>query len=110
MEIIILTDDDLNRLEKRFGPDVRHMGPWTSDGVFGYCSVPVTAVAQAAEALEDPNLATPLSQFKSTHERTRTLIELLEKFGAVLLERIVAADRKLEAHSVPTPQERATNA
>ena len=39
MEIIILTDDDLNRHEKRFGPDLRHMGPWTSDGVFGYCSV-----------------------------------------------------------------------
>jgi hypothetical protein len=41
MEAIVLTDDELKRLETPFGPVVRHMGPWNSDGVFGYASVPI---------------------------------------------------------------------
>ena len=44
MEAIVLTDDDLKRLETRFGPIVRKMGPWNSDGIFGYESVPLVAV------------------------------------------------------------------
>jgi hypothetical protein len=32
MEAIFLTDDELKRLETRFGPVVRQMGPWNSDG------------------------------------------------------------------------------
>jgi len=54
MEAIYLTDDELKRLEARFGPLVRQMGPWNSDGVFGYASVPIVAVEKAAGTLANP--------------------------------------------------------
>jgi hypothetical protein len=92
MEAIFLSDDELKRLEKRFGPVVRQMGPWNSDGVFGYASVPIVAVEKAAETLADPNLLTALSRLRAP-ERTQTFIELLENFGSVLVERIVRAYR-----------------
>ncbi len=56
MEAIFLTDDELKRLETRFGPAVRQMGPWNSDGVFGYASVSIAAVEKAAETLRIPML------------------------------------------------------
>ena len=55
MEAIVLTDEELKRLEARFGPVVRQMGPWNSDGAFGYASVPIAAVEKAAETLKNPN-------------------------------------------------------
>ncbi len=91
MEVIVVTDDDLNRLQKRFGPGVRRMGPWNSDGIFGYSSVPIIAVEKGAEALEHPNLAVALSRLKHTTEQTKPFIELLETFGPALIDRIVAA-------------------
>lgn len=93
MPVIILTDDDLKRLETRFGSAVRQMGPWNSDGVFGYASVPVAAVEKAATTLENPGLLAALPRLR-TPERTRTLIELLEDYGLVLVERIVDAYRE----------------
>jgi len=87
---IIVPDDDLNRLEKRFGPGVRRMGPWNSDGIFGYSCVPIIAVERAAEALENPDLAVALSRLKHTTEQAKPFIELLETFGPALIERIVA--------------------
>ena len=45
---IIVPDDDLKNLEKRFGPGVRNMGPWNSDGVFSYSSIPIVVVEEAA--------------------------------------------------------------
>jgi|SRR5579871_4258647 hypothetical protein len=92
MEDIILTDEELRRLEARFGPVVRQMGPWYSDGVFGYASVPLAAVERAAEALQDPNLLVALPRLR-TPERTKTFLELLEDFGSGLVERIAAAYR-----------------
>jgi hypothetical protein len=88
MEAIDLTGDELKRLETRFGPVVRQMGPWNSDGVFGYASVPIVAVEKAAETLANPSLLTALPRLR-TPERTKTFIELLEDFGSVLVERIV---------------------
>jgi hypothetical protein len=88
MEAIVLTDDELQRLETRFGPVVRQMGPWNSDGVFGYASVPIVAVEKAAETLDNPNLLVALPRLRAT-EQTKTFIELLEDFGSVLVERIV---------------------
>jgi hypothetical protein len=90
MEAIVITEDDLNRLEKRFGPGVRRMGPWNSDGVFGYSSVPIIVVEKAAEALENPDLEAALSRLKYVAEQTRPFLELLETFGPALIERIVA--------------------
>jgi hypothetical protein len=47
MDAIVLTDDELQRLETRFGPVVRQMGPWNSDGVFGNPN-PVVAYKEAS--------------------------------------------------------------
>jgi hypothetical protein len=94
MEAIILTDDELKLLEKRFGPSVRHMGPWNSDGTFGYSSVPIVAVEKAAEALQNPNLVVALPGLKGTPGRTKPFVELLETFGTTLIERIVADYRE----------------
>jgi hypothetical protein len=74
MEEIVLTDDELKGLVTRFGPVVRQMGPWNSDGVFGYASVPIAAVEKAAETLENPHLLVTLPRLR-TPERTKTFIE-----------------------------------
>ena len=94
MEAIILSDDELRLLEKRFGPAVRRMGPWNSDGVFGFASVSIVAVEKAAEALQNPDLIVALPRLKRTPERTKTFIELLETFGHALIDRIVAGYRE----------------
>jgi hypothetical protein len=98
MEAIILTDDELKRLEIRFGPVVRQMGPWNSDGIFGYASVPIVAVEKAAETLANPNLLTALPRLR-TPEGKRTFVDLLEGFGSVLAERIVDAYRQFSRPS-----------
>ena len=100
MEAIFLTDDELKRLETRFGPVVRQMGPWNSDGVFGYASIPLVAVQKAAETLANPNLLTALPRLR-TPERTKTFIELLDDCGSVLVERI--ADAYKEFSLLPPP-------
>ena len=74
MKEIVLTDDELKRLETRFRPVVRQMGPWNSDGVFGYAGVPIAAVEKAAETLENPQLPVALPRLR-TPERTKTFIE-----------------------------------
>ena len=102
MEEIVLTDDELKRLETRFGPLVRQMGPWNSDGVFGYASVPVAAVEKAAEALQNPHLLVALPRLR-TLERTKTFIKLLEGCGSISIERIVAAYREFPLRSRRTP-------
>ena len=70
MEAIFLTGHELKRLETRFGPVVPHMGPWNSDGVFGYASVSIVAVEKAAEAFANPVLLAALPRLL-TSEGTR---------------------------------------
>jgi len=94
MEAIILTDDELRPLEQRFGPCVRQMGPWNSDGTFGYSSIPMAAVEKAAQALQNPNLMVAIPRLKRMSGRTKPFIELLETFGPALIERIVADYRE----------------
>jgi hypothetical protein len=101
MEAIILTDDELKRLETRFGPVVRQMGPWNSDGVFGYASVPLVAVEKAAATLANPNLTTALPRLR-TPEGTKTFVELLEDSGSVLVERIAGAYREFSIRPHPS--------
>jgi hypothetical protein len=93
MEAIVLTDDELKVLETRFGPVVRQMGPWNSDGIFGYQSVPIVAVEKAAETIENTNLPTALPRLR-TPEGTKVFVELLDSFGPTLVERIVDAYRE----------------
>jgi hypothetical protein len=93
MEALVLTDDDLKLLEKRFGPDVRQMGSWNSDGTFGYASIPMLAMEKAAEALERPNLIVSLASLQHTSERTKAFIGLLETLGPALIDGIFAAYR-----------------
>jgi hypothetical protein len=93
MEAIFLTDDELKRLETRFGPVVRQMGPWNSDGIFGYVSVSIVAVERAAEAVGSPSLLVALPRLRAP-ECTEAFIELLNDVGPVLVERIVSAYRE----------------
>jgi hypothetical protein len=101
MEAIILTGDELKHLEARFGPAVRQMGPWNSDGVFGYASIPLVAVEKAAETLANPVLLTALPLLR-TSEGTKTFVELLEDFGPVLVERIVHSYREFSIWPYPS--------
>jgi hypothetical protein len=91
MEGIVVTDDELKRLEKRFGPGVRRMGSWNSDGIFGYSNVPILALERAAETLEDQNLDSALFRLRKMTDGTKLFVELLEMFGSALIVRIAAA-------------------
>jgi hypothetical protein len=102
---VVLTDDDLKRLERRFGTVVRRMGSWSSDGTFGYSSVPVSAIEGAAETLRDPNLTATLTALMKTPERTESFMELLDISGLALIEKIVEVYRQTSFTSVNgTPQ------
>jgi|ERR1035438_950443 hypothetical protein len=91
---IIVPDDELKRLEKRLGPGVRQMGSSNSDGVFSYSSVPIVAIEEAAESLNDPIVAEVVFRLKQAPERTKLFIELLQSFGPPLVEKIAAAYRQ----------------
>jgi hypothetical protein len=108
MEAIFLTDDELKRLEIRFGPVVRQMGPWNSDGVFGYASIPLVAVEKAAETLANPDLLTALPHLR-TPELTKTFIALLDDCGSVLVQRIVDAYREFSIWPQPSVLMRSRN-
>jgi hypothetical protein len=88
---IVLTESDLRHLEEQFGPGVRRMGPWNSDGTFGFCSVPIAAVEKAAVSLNDPALADSLQELKAVPNRAARFMEILQEFGTGLIEQIVAA-------------------
>lgn len=100
MKAIVIPDDDLKLLERRFGPGVRQMGSWNSDGVFSYSSIPIAALERAAESLDDPTVAEAFSRLKETPERTKPFIELLQSFGPVLVDQIVAAYRECDLTSL----------
>jgi hypothetical protein len=91
MKIIVIAEDDLRRLERRFGPDVRRMGPWNSDGVFGYSSIALGIVERAAEAVNQPGLPEALSRLQRAQEPVAAFLELVEAFGPELIVEIKAA-------------------
>ena len=91
MKTIDIPDDDLKRLERRFGPDVRHMGAWNSDGVFGYSSVSLGAVEAAAEGACQHGLLEAVSRLRSAREPVAAFLGLVETFGPELIARIKAA-------------------
>jgi hypothetical protein len=91
MKSIVIPEDDLKRLERRFGPDVRRMGPWSSDGVFGYTSISLGAVESAAEAVGQPGLPEAVSRLKEAREPVAAFMDLVEAFGPDLVIKIKAA-------------------
>jgi hypothetical protein len=91
MRIIVIPEDDLRRLERRFGPDVRRMGPWISDGVFGYTSVSLSIVERVAEAVNQPGLPEALSRLQVAQEPAAAFLDLMEAFGPYLIVEIKAA-------------------
>jgi hypothetical protein len=91
MNIIVIPEDDLQRLERRFGPDVRRMGPWNSDGVFGYTSISLGALESAAEAAGQPGLPEAVSRLKEAREPVAAFMDLVEAFGPDLVVKIKAA-------------------
>ena len=91
MRIIVIPEDDLKRLERRFGPDVRLMGPWNSDGVFGYTSVSLGSVESAAEAVGAPGLPEAVSRLQEAREPVAAFVDLVEAFGPDLVGEIKAA-------------------
>ncbi len=78
MQDIIISDEELTGLEKRFGPDVRQMGPWLSDGVFAYISVPIAIVEKAAELLQDRSALETVCCLRTNRERIGVLMDLLQ--------------------------------
>jgi hypothetical protein len=91
MKTIVIPEDDLKRIESRYGPDVRRMGPWNSDGVFGYTSISLGAVESAAADIEKPGLPEAVSRLKEAHEPVAAFVELVEAFGPDLIMKIKAA-------------------
>jgi hypothetical protein len=103
MKSIVIPEDDLQRLERRFGPDVRRMGPWNSDGVFGYTSISLGAVETAAEASGRPGLPEAVSRLKEAREPAAAFMDLVETFGPDLVVKIKAA---YSAATLATPSPR----
>ncbi|MBZ5617231.1 MAG: hypothetical protein LAQ69_00665 [Acidobacteriia bacterium] len=98
--MIVVTDDELKKLEEHFGPDVRHMGTWNSDGVFGYSAVPVAFVEKAAQAIGDPGLLEALHGLKKSSDRNKRFIEMLQAFGPTFVEKIAATYRECATFEV----------
>ena len=101
MDVIFLSNDELKRIETRCGPFVRQMGPWNSDGIFGYATVSIMNVEKAGETLANPKVLTALPRLR-TSEGTKTFVELLEHFGPALVERIVDAYREFSIWPHPS--------
>jgi len=91
MNTIVVPEEDLKRLERRFGPDVRRMGPWYSDGVFGYTSVSLGALERAAAAVGAPGLPEAVSRLQEAREPMNAFLDLVEAFGPDLVVKIKAA-------------------
>jgi hypothetical protein len=104
--MIVLSEEQLKPLEKQFGSDVRHMGQWNTDGAFGFCAVPISAVENAAEALQDPGMNTAVERLKTANDRSQPFVEILQAFGQPLVRKIAAAYRKQLALSYRRPRVR----
>jgi len=101
MNAIVVPDDDLKRLEKRFGPCVRQMGSWNSDGVFGYTTVPISVVEKAAQSVGDPGLLEALYALKGSPDLPSRFIEMVQSFGPALIDKIIAAYQECVSFRYP---------
>ena len=104
--MIVLPEDELKHLEKTLGPHVRQMGTWSSDGVFGFCAVPIAVVEKAAEAVGHPSLAAAVERLKMSDNRTQPFIEIVHAFGPTLVKEIAATYRERVGRSYTHRQTR----
>ncbi len=88
---VVLNEDLLSHLETRLGPGVRLMGPWQTDGVFGYIAISFEILQQAADAMDDPNVGAAVAHLNTNPNRTGKFVDLVETVGPALVERIIAA-------------------
>ncbi len=75
------------------------MGTWHSDGVFGFCAVPVSLLEKAAKTIEDPTLAGAVQSLKRRDDRTQPFIEMMRVYGPALVQKIAASYREYIAHT-----------
>src|SRR5690349_21467915 len=92
--MIILPDEELTQLERSCGADVRLMGPWNSDGVFGFSTVSMSVVEKAAAATCDPVLAGVIHDLKLSPERTKAFVEIVKTLGPAFVQRVVTTYRE----------------
>jgi hypothetical protein len=91
--MIIVSYDELKRIEVCCGAAVWQMGPWNSDGVFGYTIVADSAVEKAAEATRNPSVVGALARLKQSPQQTVVFMELLREYPR-LAETIAATYRE----------------
>jgi len=91
---IVVPHDELKHLEKRFGTGVWRMGSWNSDGVFAYTSIPILVVEEAVDAVRNPSLAEAMAGLKQSADQTKFFLELVETYGADLIDSLVAIYRE----------------
>ncbi len=103
--MIVVPDDDLRTLGKHFGPDVRQMGTWNSDGVFGFCAVPLSVVEKITEEIGHPILAEAVQGLKKAENRTKPFVQIVREFGPSLVEKIAASYREhlADSYGLRTP-------
>ena len=89
-ELIIIPDDELGRLEEGFSCAVRRMAEWNTDGVFGYWSVPISVVENAARE-SSAELLEAASRLRRSGDRAKLFLGLLRSFGPALIEKITVA-------------------
>ncbi len=78
-QTVILSPDEVKRLAERFGDRVRTMGQWNSDGSL---FIPMAAVTEAVENLDNQALAQALQELRSAPDR---FPEMLENSSASIL-------------------------
>jgi hypothetical protein len=93
MNEIVIPEDDMRRLEKQFGPLVRQIGAWNSDGVFSYTTIPVVVLEQAAETLGDATLSISVAHLTESVMYTRNFVQLVENFGPILIDTLAVSYR-----------------
>ncbi len=107
--MIVLVDEQLRELERRFGPDVRQMGSWNTDGSFGFCAVPIAVVEEAAQAVGSSGLSEAVKSANASEDRAIRLIEFLEAFGSKLVQAVVASYREHVGRTYRRPLARSAN-
>jgi hypothetical protein len=85
-QTVTLSPDEVKRLTERFGARVRQMGQWNNDGSL---FIPMAAVTEAVEGLDNQVLAQALLELRSAPDRFPEMLE--NSSASILIDRISAA-------------------